>query len=131
MKKMMIAVAAALIAVAAFGETVVDGEWTVVYPNYPKESCGLTQGLSTMAYVLCDVLGESVGVKAKAVVEGREPKGPGRRFFYKLQERAGRSTLHGLGFIYNHHFPTVSYSFLLGFSGDVTDGVNVDVLLPG
>ena len=91
MKKMMIAVAAALIAVAAFGETVVDGEWTVVYPNYPKESCGLTQGLSTMAYVLCDVLGESVGVKAKAVVEGREPKGPGRRFFMggKFAEAAG------------------------------------------
>jgi len=74
-----------------FGETVVEGEWTVVYPNYPKENWGLTSGLATMSGVLCDVLGESVGVKAKAVVEGREPKGPGRRFFMggKFAEAAG------------------------------------------
>ena len=66
---------------AALGDTVVEGDWTVVYPNCPKENRGLKHGLGTMADVLCDVLGESVGVKARAVVEGREPKGPGRRFF--------------------------------------------------
>jgi hypothetical protein len=72
-------------------ETVIEGEWTVVYPEYPKESCGLTEGLSAMSGVLCDVLGESVGVKAKAVTEGREPKGSGHRFFIggKFAEAAG------------------------------------------
>ena len=91
MTRKILTAAAALMAAASFGETVIEGDWTVVYPEYPKESCGLTQGLSEMANVLCDTLGESVGVKAKAVVEGREPKGPGRRFFMggKFAEVAG------------------------------------------
>ena len=90
-RTMLAAVAAALMSAAAFGETVIEGEWTVVYPSYPTESRGLTQGLGAMSRVLCDVLDESLGVKAKAVVEGREPKGPGRRFFMggKFAEAAG------------------------------------------
>ena len=91
MRKMLAAAVAALTVAAVFGDTVIEGDWTVVYPDYPKESCGLTKGLGTMANALCDVLGESVGVKAKAVVEGGEPKGRGRRFFMggKFAEAAG------------------------------------------
>ena len=76
--------------VAAFG-TVIEGDWTVVYPEYPKAQSGMTFGLRTMAQTLCDALRDSVGVRAWAVVEGNEPKGPGHRFFIggKFAEAAG------------------------------------------
>ncbi len=87
----IVAAVAAFVAAAAFGETVIEGRWTVVYPEYPKEQPGMTRGFRDMAVVLSDVLGESVGAKVAVVAEGNEPKGPGRRFFMggKFAEAAG------------------------------------------
>ena len=62
-------------------DLVLEGEWTVVRPDQPKGRNGLTKGFSGVADVLCEVLGESVGVKARSVVEGQQPPGPGHRIF--------------------------------------------------
>ena len=62
-------------------DLVLEGEWTIVRPEYPKENNGLTKGFVGEANVLCEVLGESVGVKARSVVEGQQPPGPGHRIF--------------------------------------------------
>ena len=72
-------------------ETVIDGEWTVVYPKYPKETDGIMKGLRKMSTALCECLEESVGVKAKAVDDSEMPTAPGRRFLLggKFAETAG------------------------------------------
>ena len=74
------ALLAALVAAAA-DETVVSGEWTVVYPKSPYATKGLQDGLSKMSVALCECLEESVGVKAVAVDDTKMPSAPGRRFF--------------------------------------------------
>ena len=62
-------------------DLVLEGEWTVVRSDQPKGRNGLTKGFAGVADVLCEVLGESVGVKARSVVEGQQPPGPGHRIF--------------------------------------------------
>ncbi len=89
--KSIAAAVSVLCFVVAFGDTVIEGRWTIVYPEYPKEQCGMTRGLRDMSGVLSDVLGESVGVKANVVVGGKEPKASGHRMFIggRFAETAG------------------------------------------
>ena len=71
----IVAAVAAFAAAAAFGETVIEGKWTIVCPDYPTEQHGMVRGFRDMAVVFSDVLDESVGVKADVVTEDRAPKG--------------------------------------------------------
>ena len=76
---------------AVADDLVLEGEWTVVRPEYPKENNGLTKGFVGVANLLCEVLGESVGVKVRTVIGGKQPPGPGRRIFLgeRFAEAAG------------------------------------------